>query len=106
MALRYAASRRTAQLDSLEFSDVIKKVILHHHERYDGTGYPDGLIGNAIPLLSRVIAVADSFCAMTMDRPYRKKISRDKALEEIRQGAGSLYDPAVAAALETVVRRG
>jgi len=105
-SLRFHPHNTVFLLDSLEFSDVIKKVILHHHERYDGTGYPDGLIGNAIPLLSRVIAVADSFCAMTMDRPYRKKISRDKALEEIRQGAGSLYDPTVAAALETVVRRG
>jgi len=92
-------------LDSLEFSDIIKKVILHHHERYDGTGYPDGLKGDEIPLLSRVIAVADSFFAMTMDRPYRRKVSREKAWEEIRQGAGSLYDPAVTTALEKFIRK-
>jgi HD-GYP domain-containing protein (c-di-GMP phosphodiesterase class II) len=90
-------------LDSLEFSDVIKKAILHHHERYDGKGYPDGLKGDKIPLLSRVIAVADSFFAMTMDSPYREKISPDKALEEIRQCAGSRYDPKVTRALEMVV---
>ena len=92
-------------LDTLEFSDDIKKAILHHHERYDGTGYPDGLKGDAIPLLSRVIAVADSFFAMTMDRPYRKKVSREKAIEEIMRGAGSQYDPAVASALEKVIRK-
>jgi len=92
-------------LDTLEFSDDIKKAILHHHERYDGTGYPDGLKGDAIPLLSRVIAVADSFFAMTMDRPYRKKVSKEKAIEEIMRGAGSLYDPAVASALEKVMRK-
>ena len=91
-------------LDTLEFSDAIKKAILHHHERYDGSGYPDGLEGDEIPLLSRVIAVADSFFAMTMDRPYRKKVSREKAIEEIMQGAGSLYDPAVTTALEKVMR--
>jgi HD-GYP domain-containing protein (c-di-GMP phosphodiesterase class II) len=53
-----------------------------------------------------VIAVADSFFAMNSDRPYRRKISREKALEEIRAGAGSLYDPAVAAALERIIRKG
>jgi response regulator RpfG family c-di-GMP phosphodiesterase/signal transduction histidine kinase len=105
-SLRFHPHNTVFLLESLEFSDVIKDAILHHHERYDGTGYPDGLKGDDIPLLSRVIAVADSFFAMTMDRPYRKKISKDKALEEIRQGAGTLYDPAVAAALETVIRKG
>ncbi|HYQ48593.1 MAG TPA: HD domain-containing phosphohydrolase, partial [Thermodesulfovibrionales bacterium] len=78
---------------------------LHHHERYDGSGYPDGLIGDAIPLLSRVIAVADSFFAMTMDRPYRKKVPPDRALEEIDEGAGSLYDPRVTAALMKIIRK-
>jgi hypothetical protein len=92
-------------LDTLEFSDDIKKAILHHHERYDGTGYPDGLKGDDIPLLSRVIAVVDSFFAMTTDRPYRKKVSKEKAIEEIKRGAGSLYDPAVATALERILRR-
>jgi hypothetical protein len=92
-------------LDTLEFSEDIKQAILHHHERFDGTGYPDGLKGDDIPLLSRVIAVVDSFFAMTTDRPYRKKVSKEKAIEEIRRGAGSLYDPAVAAALEEAIRK-
>ncbi len=92
-------------LDTLEFSDDIKKAILHHHEHYDGTGYPDGLKGDDIPLLARVIAVADSFFAMTTDRPYRKKVSKEKAIEEIIQGAGSLYDPTVAFALAKVIQR-
>jgi len=105
-SLRFHPHNTVYLLDSLEFSDIIKKAILHHHERYDGTGYPDGLKGDAIPLLSRVIAVADSFFAMTMDRPYRKKVPPAKALEEIDEGAGSLYDPRVTAALMKIIRRG
>ncbi|NJD56190.1 MAG: GAF domain-containing protein [Nitrospirae bacterium] len=104
-SLRFHPHNTVYLLDGLEFSDVIKRAILHHHERYDGAGYPDGLKGDAIPLLSRVIAVADSFFAMTMDRPYRKKLPPDKALEEIDEGAGSLYDPRVTAALMKIVRK-
>ena len=105
-SLRSHPSNSVHLLDSLEFSDAIRKAILHHHERYDGTGYPDGLKGEEIPFLSRVIAVVDSFFAMTTERPYRKKISREKALAEIQQGAGSLYDPAITHALEMVMRKG
>lgn len=67
--------------------------ILHHHERWDGHGYPDGLSGEDIPLLSRIIAVVDSYDAMTNDRSYRAALSVSKAEEEIRQGAGSQFDP-------------
>ncbi|HYQ48214.1 MAG TPA: HD domain-containing phosphohydrolase, partial [Thermodesulfovibrionales bacterium] len=105
-SLRFHPHNTVYLLDSLEFSDIVKKAILHHHERYDGSGYPDGLKGDAIPLLSRVIAVADSFFAMTMDRPYRRKVTPDKALEEIDQGAGSLYDPSVTATLAKIIQRG
>jgi GAF domain-containing protein len=87
-------------LDSFEYSEDIKKTILHHHERFDGTGYPDRLKAEEIPFLARVIAVVDAFCAMIKDRPYRKQITREKALEEIMQGAGSLYDPAITVALK------
>jgi HD-GYP domain-containing protein (c-di-GMP phosphodiesterase class II) len=77
-----------ALLDSFEISEDVKKAILHHHERYDGTGYPDQLKGEEIPLLSRVLSVTDAFCAMTEDRPYRKAVSGGKALKEIeKQGA-------------------
>ena len=104
-SLKYHPYNSVFLLDSLEFSETVKTAILHHHERYDGAGYPDGLKGDDIPFLSRVIAVADSFFAMITDRPGRSKISREKALEEIKQGAGSLYDPAVTEALEKTLKQ-
>ena len=76
-------------LADFEYSETVKRAILHHHERFDGTGYPDGLQGQEIPFLARVIAVIDSFCAMIEERPYRKQIAWEKALEEIMQKAGS-----------------
>lgn len=72
--------------------------IRHHQERYDGKGYPDALSGEAIPLLARIIAVADTFDAMTSDRPYRKGLADDVAIAEIRKHAGVQFDPACAAA--------
>jgi HD-GYP domain-containing protein (c-di-GMP phosphodiesterase class II) len=71
--------------------------ILHHHERYDGSGYPDKLQGNAIPLEARIIAVADAFDAMVSERPYKIGYSVEEALEELKKGAGSQFDPAVVA---------
>jgi response regulator RpfG family c-di-GMP phosphodiesterase len=70
-------------------------LIRHHHERFDGAGYPDGLRGEAIPLEARIFAVADSFDAMTSTRPYRGAMGLDRALEEIRSGAGTQFDPEV-----------
>ncbi|OGN95480.1 MAG: hypothetical protein A2Z77_07180 [Chloroflexi bacterium RBG_13_51_36] len=67
--------------------------ILYHHERWDGSGYPAGLKGEEIPIGARVIAIADSFEAMTSARPYRPPLSREEALEELRQGAGGQFDP-------------
>lgn len=67
-------------------------VIRHHHERIDGNGYPDGLKGDAIPLASKILAVADTFDALTSDRPYRKGIPEEKALEIIKEVKGSQLD--------------
>jgi HD-GYP domain-containing protein (c-di-GMP phosphodiesterase class II) len=67
--------------------------IRHHHERWDGRGYPDGLAGTQIPLGARVITVADAYDAMTSDRPYRKALSSEIALAELRRGAGRQFDP-------------
>lgn len=67
--------------------------ILHHHERWDGQGYPDGLSRESIPLLSRVIAVVDAYDAMTNTRSYRAALSPDKAMEELRRCAGTQFDP-------------
>ena len=66
--------------------------MLHHHERYDGSGYPGCLRAAEIPLESRIIAVADAFEAMTGDRPYRSGVHADLALEELRQNVGTQFD--------------
>ena len=70
-------------------------MVLHHHERLDGGGYPAGLRGSEIPLGSRIIAVADSFDALTTDRPYRPGRDQLAALQEIMRCAGTQFDPAV-----------
>ena len=67
--------------------------VRHHHERWDGSGYPDGLEGEQIPLLARLLALADTFDAMTSDRPYRKGLSWETALGEVARGAGTQFDP-------------
>lgn len=74
----------------------ISDIILHHHERYDGKGYPLGLSGEQIPFLARIIAIADAFDAMTSDRPYRKGIPYKDALEVIEQNKGTQFDPVLA----------
>ncbi len=70
----------------------------HHHERWDGGGYPDGLAGEAIPLFARLMAVADAYSAMTTDRPYRKGMAPAEARSILRDGAGSQWDPVCVAA--------
>ena len=67
--------------------------ILHHHERYDGSGYPKGLKGDDIPLEARILAMADAFAAMTSERAYSATLTCEDALEEIKQGAGKQFDP-------------
>lgn len=73
----------------------VATTVLHHHERYDGKGYPDGLAGDDIPLAARIIAVVDAFDAMTCERPYRAAKSREEALDELRREAGAQFDPSV-----------
>jgi putative two-component system response regulator len=73
--------------------DGIAMIVRHHHERWDGSGYPDHLAGREIPMGARIIAVADVFSAMTSDRPYRKALPLDHAWAELRRHAGSQFDP-------------
>jgi HD-GYP domain-containing protein (c-di-GMP phosphodiesterase class II) len=77
--------------------------VLQHHERYDGSGYPDGIAGGAISLGGRILAVADVFDALISDRPYRPAWERERIIEFIRQAAGHHFDPkAVQAFLEVM----
>ncbi len=87
-----------------QFQD-IAEIVYYHHERYNGEGYPEGLVGEDIPLLSRIIAVADTFDAMTSTRAYREKIGRDKTIEEIKSNSGTQFDPKVVEAFLKVVDR-
>ena len=67
--------------------------ILHHHEKYDGSGYPKGLKGEEIPLEARILAVADAFAAMTSTRSYSEALPAEEAIEEIKRGSGTQFDP-------------
>ena len=80
--------------------------MLAHHERWDGGGYPNRLAGEAIPLLARILSVADAFDAMTAERPYRKPVPVEEAVEEIERCAGTQFDPDVALVFVGLVRNG
>src|SRR5207253_4642930 len=81
----------------------IARIVRHHHERWDGQGYPDGINGRDIPLLSRIIAVADAYNAMTSDRPYRDAMPSRVARMRLAQGVESQFDTAAVAAFEAIL---
>lgn len=82
-------------LKTIDEYSMIAEYVLFHHERWDGTGYPKRLSGEDIPLISRIIAISEAFEAMTESRSYRQKLSSEEALEEIRNNAGSQFDPTI-----------
>lgn len=90
-------------VDQIEFLKGLTPIILHHHERWDGKGYPAGLKGDKIPLLARVLAVADAFDAMTTKRAYAEQLTIGEAKAELEAGAGTQFDPRVVAALFEVL---
>ena len=81
----------------------IAKIVRHHHERIDGMGYPDGITGGEIPLISRIIAVADAYNAMTSDRPYRDAMPSRVARLRLAQAVESQFDTSVVAAFEAIL---
>jgi HD-GYP domain-containing protein (c-di-GMP phosphodiesterase class II) len=81
----------------------IAKVVRHHHERVDGNGYPDGLFTDEIPILSRILAVADAYDAMTSDRPYRDAMPSHVARIRLAQAVGTQFDVSVVAAFEAIL---
>ncbi len=93
-------------VEQIEFLSALTPIVMHHHERWDGEGYPMRLAGEEIPLLARVLAVADSFDAMTSESVYRRRLSYAEARRELLAGAGTQFDPAlVDAFLEAMDRR-
>ncbi len=91
-----------AIVSQIPFLAPLADIILHHHERWDGSGYPDGLAGEQIPLASRIIGLVDDYEAMTSDRPYHRAIQEAEARRRIEEAAGVLYDPAVVEAFLAV----
>lgn len=89
----------------LPYLGPVDEIIRYHHERYDGNGYPYGLRGTEIPLLARIVAVADAYEAMTSHRPYRRALPVEIAVEEIVKGAGTQFDPEVVEAFLLAVRK-
>jgi HD-GYP domain-containing protein (c-di-GMP phosphodiesterase class II) len=90
-------------LEKVADYEEIARIVRHHHERIDGNGYPDRLVNDEIPLLSRIIAVADAYDAMTSDRPYRDAMPSHVARLRIAQAVGTQFDTAVVAAFEAVL---
>ena len=103
--LRLHPEKGVTILAPIEQLEGVLPAILHHHERYDGSGYPMGLKGEAIPLSARIVTVADSFDAMVEDRPYRKGFSLAEAVKELQANAGSQFDPTVVEHFITYIKR-
>jgi len=97
-------ARGAEVLGSHEAFAEVAAVVRHHHERVDGTGYPDGLSGADTPVESRILAVVDAYDAMVSNRPYRHAKTTDEALGQLRRGAGSQFDPLYTAAFVSIVR--
>ena len=84
-------------LQPVSFLEEARKIVVQHHERHDGTGYPNNIPGEQILIEARILAIADTYDAMTSDRPYRDALSHDVTIEEIRSCSGSQFDPEIAA---------
>lgn len=90
-------------ISQIEFLSPVIPIVYHHHERYDGKGYPAGLVRDEIPIGSRIVTVLDTYDAMTSDRPYRKALPRETALMELRNCSGTQFDPMVVEAFIKVI---
>jgi putative nucleotidyltransferase with HDIG domain len=95
----------TSLVSQVKGFERLAPIVRHHHERFDGKGYPDGFAGEQIPLEAHILSVADVFDAMTHERSYRKALSREQAIAELERGAGTQFDPAVVKAFLALVKR-
>ena len=92
-------------LDSIDFPWKIRPIVIHHHERYDGKGYPSGLKGREIPIGARILSVVDAFAAMTANRPYRRSLDKEEAIRELHKNVGTQFDPEVVEIFTSVVEK-
>jgi len=92
-------------LSAVAFPGPLAVIVRHHHEHWDGTGYPDGLRGEAIPIGARVLSVVDCYDALTSDRPYRRALSHGCAVAIIHDHSGTMYDPQIVDAFLRIVQR-
>src|SRR5437899_8293507 len=87
-------------LDRVQFPYPVVPIVRSHHEKWNGTGYPDGLTGEAIPIGARILSVVDCFDALTSERPYRRAFSADEAMEHVISESGTSFDPRIVQAIE------
>ncbi len=104
--MRQHAAQGGEIIGQIEDLKCLASIIRHHHERPDGSGYPDGLKGDAIPIYARIITVADAYETMTADRAYRKRQPVEYALQQLRTHAGKQFDYAIAEIMATLIEEG
>ena len=92
-------------LSAIDFPYPVVPMVRHHHENWDGTGYPDRIAGTDIPIGARILSVVDCFDALTSDRPYRKRMTDEAALAILHERRGTMYDPLVVDVFSTCYRR-
>jgi len=105
-AVKWHSTAGSKIIASIPFLQALVPLIRHHHEHWNGQGYPDGLAGEQIPKLARILAVADAFDAMTSDRPYRQAMMLAEARQEVMRGRGIQFDPHVVDALIDAIDHG
>jgi putative nucleotidyltransferase with HDIG domain len=103
--LRKHPQRAVEILEPLKFLSEEKEMICHHHERYDGKGYPDGLKGENIPMGARILAIADTFDAMNSERAYRKPLPEDVIIAELKNASGNQLDPCIVAVFLDLLKK-
>ncbi len=104
-AMKQHAVMGAVMLAALPNMSILAPIVRAHHERWDGKGYPDGLSGEQIPFLARILAVADAYSAMTSDRPYRRGMDKQSAIAELQRQRGKQFDPVIVDAFVRVLRR-
>ncbi|GAG18803.1 unnamed protein product, partial [marine sediment metagenome] len=104
--VREHAKHASSVLSNIRGTEEIVRVVRHHHEHYNGRGYPNGLTGDEIPLMARILAVADAFDAMYSERPYRSALPLEEIFSRLEQDAGEQFDPGVVKVFVDAVKSG